>query len=117
LAGEYQLGIISNAFPDVQYNKLKGIGILDYFHTIVLSEECGIRKPDERIFHQAAQALGCAEQECLYVGNSFDVDVVGAMNAGMKACWFNADGNKVREGDMHPDYEIAQLSELLEILL
>ena len=116
VAEEYGLGIISNAFPDVQYNKLKGIGILEYFHVIVLAEECGIRKPDERIFHKAADSLRCLPHECLYVGNSFETDIVGAKNAGMKSCWFNADGKQIQEGNTEPDFEIAQLPQLLEIL-
>lgn len=116
LSEVYRLGVISNAFKDVQYNKLRGIGILEYFDTIILSEEMGIRKPDERIFCRAAEALGCDVEECIYVGNSFETDIVGAMNAGMMTCWFNADGKGIEQGDVQPDFIITQLHELLKIL-
>jgi putative hydrolase of the HAD superfamily len=116
IAEAYQLGIISNAYPDVQYNKLRGIGILDYFDTVVLSEECGIRKPDEKIFQRAAAALGCDAKECIYVGDSFENDIIGAARAGMKTCWFNADGKQMQAQDLSPDFVIAELPELLDIL-
>jgi HAD superfamily hydrolase (TIGR01549 family) len=112
----YKLGVISNAFPDVQYKKLEGIGILEYFQIIILSEELGVRKPDEKIFQEAAAALNCSLKECLYVGNSFQTDIVGAMRAGMKACWFNAEGIRMHPGDSKPDFVITRLSELLQIL-
>lgn len=116
LARTYRLGVISNAYPDVQYNKLRGIGLLGYFDAVVLSEECGIRKPDEGIFHRTAEALGCMPASCLYVGDSFETDIIGAKKAGMRACWFNPDGHRESAGATRPDVIISCLPELLDIL-
>ncbi|MFH1568718.1 MAG: HAD family hydrolase, partial [Gemmatimonadota bacterium] len=52
------VGVVSNAFPDVQYDKLRAIGLEGAFQCVLLSEEVGVRKPDPRIFHQACAALG-----------------------------------------------------------
>jgi putative hydrolase of the HAD superfamily len=116
LSDEFMLGIISNAFPDTQYNKLEGIGLRDKFEIILLSEEIGIRKPDREIFLKAANLLDIKPGECVFVGDSYTSDVIGAKRSGMKACWFNFD-NKEICGAVIPDYEISELSELPEILL
>ena len=58
LAKRFQLGVISNGSPDVQYRKLETLGIKDLFSCIVLSEEIGIRKPDAGIFQKAIALLG-----------------------------------------------------------
>jgi len=117
LAEKYSLGVISNAFPDIQYHKLEGIGVRNLFQLILLSEEVGIRKPQGAIFQKAAELLNVQPYECLFVGDSYDTDIVGAKKAGMKACWFNSDGKKVPDEDIKPDFEITALSELLSILL
>jgi HAD superfamily hydrolase (TIGR01549 family) len=116
LSEEYSLGIISNAYPDVQYNKLKGIGLLEYFDVIILSEEIGIRKPEKAIFLKAAELLGNAPSECLFVGDSFDTDVVGSAESGMRSCWFNPEGEPITDVGIQPDYVISSLTELLSIL-
>jgi putative hydrolase of the HAD superfamily len=45
----------------------------------------GVEKPDPAIFRAALDALGVAPGEALYVGDLYDVDVVGARAAGMEA--------------------------------
>lgn len=56
---------------------------------MLISETIGIAKPDRRIFDQMAQQLYCEPEELLYVGDSFQNDVVGAKNAGWRVWWFN----------------------------
>jgi HAD superfamily hydrolase (TIGR01549 family) len=116
LSRKYTLGVVSNGFTDVQYRKLEAMGLLDLFACIVLSEEFGIRKPDPRIFHQAALLLHMQSQECLYVGDSYTNDVIGAKNAGMQVCWFNRDGQKIPDGKIKPDFVITKLAELPGLL-
>ena len=71
LAENFQLGVVSNGFVDVQYRKLEALQIRPLFDCIVLSEEVGVQKPDPRIFQHAASILGVAPEECLYVGDLF----------------------------------------------
>jgi putative hydrolase of the HAD superfamily len=115
LAGRFQLGIVSNGFPDVQYRKLRTLGMEKLFDCILLSEEIGIRKPDPGIFWKAAEMLARKPEECLYVGDSYRADVVGAKKAGVTVCWFNPDGLRP-SAEVKPDFEIVELHEILEIL-
>lgn len=115
LAGRFRLGVVSDGLPDVQYRKLETLGVRHLFEVIVLSGELNIWKPDARIFAQAVGALGCSPAACLYVGDSYERDVVGARNAGLRACWFNP-GRLEPPGEVRPDFEIYALGELLENL-
>ncbi len=116
LARTFQLGVISNGLPDVQYQKLETLGIRHLFDCIILSEEIGIRKPDPQIFGKATALVSRLPQSCLYIGDTYDTDIVGAKNADMKACWYNPRGEQVPQGEVEPDFEIRSLDELLTVL-
>ena len=116
LSRKYTTGVISNGFPDVQYTKLETIGLKQKFSCIVLSEEIGIRKPDPGIFLHTVSLLKIKPEECLYVGDSYTNDVTGAIRAGMTACWFNREQVKPANGEIKPDFEIKDLTEITAIL-
>jgi len=116
LSANLSLGIVSNGFPDVQYKKLKTLGIEHFFGCIVLSGELGIKKPDPRIFWEATSLLGVEPEECLYVGDAYEADVLGARNARMKVCWFNPRKLQPPQTDVKPDFEIETLDEILKIM-
>jgi 5'-nucleotidase len=110
-------GVISNSLPDVQYGKLRTLGLTDLLSCIVLSEEFGIRKPDPRIFQHAAELLKVQTSECLFVGDSFSADIVGAKAAGMLACWLkHGDSSLPGNSQCQPDFTINSLTELLPAL-
>jgi putative hydrolase of the HAD superfamily len=116
LSREFKLGVVSNGFPDVQYRKLETMGLLEIFSCIVLSEELCIRKPDTGIFKQATILMHVQPSECLYVGDSFVNDVIGAKNAGMQTCWFNPDSLQPADKNYTPDFTIQKLDELPGLL-
>jgi putative hydrolase of the HAD superfamily len=83
----YLLGIISNGRGEFQTHAIEGLGIQDYFDVILISEFEQIRKPQAEIFHRAAQRLEVIYQDCVFVGDNPEADILGAKNAGMKAIW------------------------------
>jgi putative hydrolase of the HAD superfamily len=115
LADTFPLGVVSNGFPDVQYTKLATLGIRDLFGCVVLSGELKIAKPDPRIFLHATDLLDTAPEDCLYVGDSYESDVVGAKRAGMHACWFNP--RALPAADIKPDIQVHTLQNLLPLLM
>ena len=78
-----RLGVISNWDPSAK-PILTGLGILDCFEVVVISSEVGASKPDERIFRIALEQAGIAPGVCLYVGDNYYDDAVGASAVGMK---------------------------------
>jgi putative hydrolase of the HAD superfamily len=84
----YTLSIITNGFKEVQYIKLEESGLSKYFSHIFISEEVGHNKPSPDIFKHAMQTSGSSSAEnCLMVGDSWEADILGAINAGMKAVY------------------------------
>jgi putative hydrolase of the HAD superfamily len=83
-AAGLQLGIVSNSDGRVE-QALMAAGLREYFDVVIDSSTAGIEKPDPAIFRAALDALGVAPEEALYVGDLYEVDVVGARAAGIEA--------------------------------
>jgi putative hydrolase of the HAD superfamily len=84
-----RLGVVSNSDGRVE-QALEAAGLRNYFDVVIDSALVGVEKPDPRIFHAALDALGVAPGEALYVGDLYEVDVVGARAAGMEAVLLGA---------------------------
>ena len=109
----YFLGIASNMTLDWQMRKLDKIGLLPCFHRIVSSEEAGIEKPHRGFFDLCLRYAGCRPQVCLMVGDSLELDVLGAENAGMRALWY-AGPEKL---SVHPGFShYSQLEDRIALL-
>lgn len=77
----HQVGLLSNTALDVR-PRLAELGLLAYLDTVVLSFEEGLVKPDPRIFRLAADRLGIPADQCVFVGDTPQVDG-DAVHAGM----------------------------------
>jgi HAD superfamily hydrolase (TIGR01509 family) len=83
-AAGFRLAVVSNSDGRVE-EALAAAGIRDRFDVILDSALVGVEKPDPAIFRAALTALGVAPEEALYVGDLYEVDVVGARAAGIEA--------------------------------
>lgn len=83
LKSRFRMSVISNANGTVR-EKLRRVGLLGYFETVLDSHEEGVEKPDPRIFRSALERTGTRPEEALYVGDIYHIDVVGARAAGME---------------------------------
>jgi len=78
-----RLAIISNTFSrQLVPLKLAEYGIAHYFDPVVTSASFGWRKPNERIFEEAARLMRLPPEACVYVGDTVSRDVIGARRAG-----------------------------------
>ncbi|SOE20957.1 putative hydrolase of the HAD superfamily [Spirosomataceae bacterium TFI 002] len=103
---KYNLHIISNGFYEVQLRKMRGSGIFHYFSEIVTNEIAGARKPSKDIFNYAMTASKCKAQDAVMIGDSYDADIFGAKNVGMKAIYF------APENHNNHDHHITNLLQL-----
>jgi len=85
LRPKHTLHIITNGFREIQGIKIDSGGIRDFFQNIIISEEHGLYKPDERIFRLAEHLSGAEPAECVMIGDNFENDVQGAIKAGWAA--------------------------------
>jgi putative hydrolase of the HAD superfamily len=75
-------GVVSNNDGRARA-QVEALGIAGLFDVVVDSADAGVRKPDPRIFAPALAALRIAPAACLYVGDAYAHDVVGARAAGL----------------------------------
>ena len=81
--------IITNGFKEVQERKLKESTITKYFKTIIISEEVGYKKPNPKIFNYALEKANAVNTSSLMIGDSYQADILGAINVGINAILFN----------------------------
>jgi HAD superfamily hydrolase (TIGR01549 family) len=79
-----RLGIVSNSDGRVE-EALSAAGLRACFDVVIDSALVGVEKPDPAIFRAALDALEVPAEQALYVGDLYEVDVVGARRAGMPA--------------------------------
>jgi putative hydrolase of the HAD superfamily len=90
-AAGLRLGVVSNSDGRVE-QALEAAGLREYFEVVVDSGLVGVEKPDPRIFQAALSKLGVTPQEALFVGDLYEVDVLGAQAAGIEAVWLGRHG-------------------------
>lgn len=113
LSKQYRLALVSNFdHHPTAHAILKRDGVHPHFDEIFISDSHGWRKPHRRIFDDAIAALELDASEVLFVGDSWDDDVVGARNCGLDIAWVNVK-NQPRPNDLHePTFEINSVIDL-----
>ena len=118
LASSYRLALVSNFdhHPTARHI-LKRDGIHDHFEHVVISDEHGYRKPHQKIFTDAIQKLALPVEQVLFVGDSWNDDVIGASEAGIDVAWVNPQNKPHHTSDHQPTIEIRSILDLREYLL
>ena len=93
------------------------IGISQYFRACISAQAFGVGKPDPRIFHAAAGAVGLAPANVLHVGDDAQLDVLGALNAGMQTVWVNRAAHRWGHAATPPQMTVLTLTELCDVLM
>jgi putative hydrolase of the HAD superfamily len=93
-----KLAIVSNTFVTGSSldRQLKEVDIFEFFLLRMYSHETPWRKPNVKIFNEAARRLGLEPQEILFVGDRLDNDIKGAVKSGMLPILKSAYTNKDR---------------------
>ncbi|CAM1346410.1 YjjG family noncanonical pyrimidine nucleotidase [Tenacibaculum crassostreae] len=94
LKNKYELHIITNGFEEVQNLKLEKSGINKFFKQIITSECVGVKKPNPKVFEFALEKAEAKPYESIMIGDSYEADVMGALNSGMMAIHFSEETKK-----------------------
>lgn len=89
LKERYVLHIITNGFAQVQFRKMANSNLSQYFQTVTNSEMAGAKKPHPLIFQHALNLAQATKAESVMIGDSMEADVLGSLDFGMKAIFFN----------------------------
>ncbi len=110
MAARYPLVALSNGNANITT-----IGIGHHFAGAVSAYKFGIGKPDRRIFQAAATAAGVEMHDVLHVGDDMELDVIGALDAGMQAAWIDRDEREWSHEKV-PSVTVSSLADLCDIL-
>lgn len=111
IAARVPVAAISNGNAD-----LERIGLSRHFAFQLGSREFGAAKPDPGIFHAACERLGVAHAQVLHVGDHMEMDVAGAMRAGLRGCWINREADTWNLPGLQPDLQFDTLTGLADWL-
>lgn len=107
-----ETGLISN-WDTTCRGILRETGLLPHLNPIVISCEVGFQKPDQRIFETALNKAGKEARDCLYVGDNYYDDVIGASKVGMRSLLINPKNRLGIEEISYP-YVIESIKEVKE---
>jgi putative hydrolase of the HAD superfamily len=108
----YQLHLITNGFEETQRSKLLYAGLSDFFTQVITSEGSNSLKPHKEIFEYAFRVTGATPDESIMLGDSIEVDIQGAINAGIDQVYVN---HLRQEPSLRPTYTVHSLKELENI--
>jgi putative hydrolase of the HAD superfamily len=92
---------------------LHRVGADKYFHFFFSQKEIGFKKPDVRFFTEVIKQSNLNVNECVMIGNSYEMDIVGAKKAGLTTVFFN---ESATAGNFPAaDFVVVKLFDLLTI--
>jgi putative hydrolase of the HAD superfamily len=109
---ELILGLISNVDSDIT-PLLDKLGLSQLLQVVVTSQETGYMKPQPEIFKEAAKQACVQVSEAIYIGDQYQIDVLGAKKAGMQGVLL--DRNSYFE-EVTKELKIQNLYQLVEYL-
>jgi len=102
-----KVGLLTNSIDsDYQRKRISASGLEPYFDAIGIANEIGYWKPSREAFVAIAGMLGVEPRDCVFIGDSEELDVAGAMNAGMRSIKRHRDEDAATRADFaFSDYD------------
>jgi putative hydrolase of the HAD superfamily len=111
-----KLGLVSNfTCAQVVHESMKRLGITQYFDAVIISQECGWRKPHRKIFTDSLEQLQVKAAETVFIGDNPFEDIKGAADAGMKTVFICSqfyNKNDLKASAQKPDFVALDLEEI-----
>ncbi|MGV8026260.1 MAG: HAD-IA family hydrolase [Anaerolineaceae bacterium] len=96
LSKSVKTGLSSNYSNRLRSMLEDDLHIAHLFHTIIISSEVGMVKPDEQIYHIALSRLNVLPQEAIFVDDRIE-NIEGAARVGMHALHFQNNEQTISE--------------------
>lgn len=89
----FRLSVITNTHDrELVPRHLEAMGVANLFEEVVTSVEFGLRKPAVEIFRHATGRLETRPEDCVYIGDNYAADYLGATAAGLRAFLIDPSG-------------------------
>jgi len=102
-----------HSYTSDMVDALRRVGAINYFHFFYSQKELGYKKPDVRFFKEVVKQSHLIPKVCVMIGNSYEMDIVGAKKAGLTTVFFNENNLKGVFSDA--DYVVNKLTDILTI--
>lgn len=113
LKGRVNIAILTNGKTKEQNIKIDNLDIRSIFEdNIFISQNIGYEKPNPKAFFNVAFELNVDPEECLFIGDSFKNDILGALNVNMSAIWLT---DSIEESHIRNDFYVCKYN--IETLL
>ncbi|MEU7754584.1 HAD family hydrolase [Micromonospora sp. NPDC049101] len=107
LRSRYTLGFATNG-----NSRTERCGLAGEFAFEVYAHDNGLpKKPAPEFYAAVVAAAGVPAEQIVYVGDSWEHDVVAPRRVGLRSVWLNRHGLP-RPGDFMPDAEVSSLADL-----
>jgi FMN phosphatase YigB (HAD superfamily) len=106
------VAILTNGWSPLQQMKIARALGPHAVDTILVSDQLGVAKPELAAFDTLVAAFGALRADIWYVGDNARADVGGALAAGLRAIWFDAEGQTYPADLPPPTWSIHALREL-----
>lgn len=115
---QIKAAILTNGQKDGQQNKLDALQLERWIpkEYLFISAVVGAVKPSKEVFDRVREALKEDAKDLWYVGDAFDMDIVGAHHAGWHSIWFNHRHRQPSTDYVVPDVTVYTYEELLEYI-
>jgi 2-haloacid dehalogenase len=113
LRTRYRLAVLSNGDPDMLEAAKKHHGIA--FDAVISAAAANAFKPHVATYTKAAESLGVAMNEVLFVANH-EFDCVGAKSAGMRAAFIDRRRRPFASWPYQPDLIVKDMGQLADVM-
>jgi phosphoglycolate phosphatase/putative hydrolase of the HAD superfamily len=79
----YQLALITNNPRVIAEESLDALGVASLIATIIALDDTGKSKPDPAPFQFLLQSMSQSAENCIVIGDRYDIDIHPALNEGM----------------------------------
>lgn len=111
-----KIGMITNGFSETHRDKIELLQIGQYFDAIFIADEVGMLKPDPLLFAHACVKLASAPSHSAMVGDRYNRDITGGIQAGLFTVWLNLHGVTLAPGDPQPDATVTTIGQVASVL-
>ncbi len=115
LKNRYRLGLVSNFYGNVGV-LCEEAGLSESLEIILDSAKIGLSKPDAEIFRMALDKLGLPAEQVIFVGDSYERDMIPPRELGMKTIWLKGPVPRMPPHAEPVDHWISSLSALERLL-
>jgi epoxide hydrolase-like predicted phosphatase len=96
LRPRYRTGILSNSFVGAREREQAAYGFEDLVDEIIYSHECGISKPDPRIYALTCARLAVEPAQVVFL-DDYEPYLEGARQAGIHAVLYSGNAQAIRD--------------------